>query len=158
MKTRVSLKYFATDCLWKPFTDSNLLQTPSNLISFTVLVTLRPSTFFQFICFYFIYIWLKITHLHKKKYLYSYSNNRANWRQLCHWTGDAIFPERILQINVNKQADTHICSHIDPRNTQMNVSIPVQWNFWCSNPTCCRYILLSRHGHCKSTHFLIFLL
>ena len=66
MKTRVSLKYFATDCLWKPFIDSNLHQTPSNLISLTILVTVRPSTFFQFICFYFIYIWLKITHLHKK--------------------------------------------------------------------------------------------
>ena len=25
-------------------------------------------------------------------------------------------------------------------------------------PTCCRYILQSRHGHCKDTHFLIFLL
>ena len=28
----------------------------------------------------------------------------------------------------------------------------------CINPTCCRYILQSRHGHCKGTHFLIFLL
>ena len=26
------------------------------------------------------------------------------------------------------------------------------------NPTCCRYILQSRHRHCKGTHFLIFLL
>ena len=25
-------------------------------------------------------------------------------------------------------------------------------------PTCCRYILQSQHGHCKDTHFLIFLL
>ena len=27
---------------------------------------------------------------------------------------------------------THICSHIDQRNTQRNASIPVQWVFWCS--------------------------
>ena len=26
------------------------------------------------------------------------------------------------------------------------------------SPTCCRYILQSQHGHCKDTHFLIFLL
>ena len=23
----------------------------------------------------------------------------------------------------------------------------------CINPTCCRYILQSRHGHCKGSHF-----
>ena len=28
----------------------------------------------------------------------------------------------------------------------------------CINPTCYRYILQSRHGHCKGTLFLIFLL
>ena len=28
----------------------------------------------------------------------------------------------------------------------------------CINPTCCRYILQSGHGHYKCTHFLIFLL
>ena len=28
----------------------------------------------------------------------------------------------------------------------------------CTNPTCCRYILQSRHWHCKGTHFLILLL
>ena len=32
MKTRVSLKYFVNDCLWKKFFASNLSQTPSNLI------------------------------------------------------------------------------------------------------------------------------
>ena len=26
----------------------------------------------------------------------------------------------------------------------------------CINPTCYRYILQSRHGHCKGIHFLIF--
>ena len=31
MKTRVSLKYFVNDCLWKPFFASILLQTPSNV-------------------------------------------------------------------------------------------------------------------------------
>ena len=34
MKARVSLKYFVTDCLWKPFSDSESPQTPSNLIIF----------------------------------------------------------------------------------------------------------------------------
>ena len=47
MKTRVSLKYFVNDCLWKHFFDSNTPQTLSNLISLTVMVTLRPFTLFQ---------------------------------------------------------------------------------------------------------------
>ena len=46
MKTRVSLKYFVNDCLWKPFFDSNLPQTSSNLISLTILLTLKPFTLF----------------------------------------------------------------------------------------------------------------
>ena len=45
-KIRFSLKYFVTDCLWKPFIDSNSSQTPSNLISLTILVTLRFLTLF----------------------------------------------------------------------------------------------------------------
>ena len=40
-KTRVSLKYFATDSLSKPFFDSKLSQTPSNLISLIILVTVK---------------------------------------------------------------------------------------------------------------------
>ena len=40
MKTTVTAKYFVNDCLWKPFVDSNSSQTPSNLISLTILVTL----------------------------------------------------------------------------------------------------------------------
>ena len=46
MKTRVSLKYFVTDCPWKPAFDFKLLQTLSKLISLTILVTLRPFTLF----------------------------------------------------------------------------------------------------------------
>ena len=46
MKTRVILKYFVTDFLWKPFLHSNSSQTPSNLISLTILVTLRILTVF----------------------------------------------------------------------------------------------------------------
>ena len=42
MKTRVSLKYFVNDGLWKQFFASNLAQTLSNVISLTILVTLRP--------------------------------------------------------------------------------------------------------------------
>ena len=41
-KTRVSLKYSATDCPWKPFLDYNSAQTPSKSISLAILVTLRP--------------------------------------------------------------------------------------------------------------------
>ena len=33
MKTRVSLKYFVSYCLWKVFLDFNSPQTPLNLIS-----------------------------------------------------------------------------------------------------------------------------
>ena len=32
MKTKVTLKHFKTDCLWKHFFDSISSQTPSNLI------------------------------------------------------------------------------------------------------------------------------
>ena len=39
MKTRVSLKYFDNDCPRKQFFASNLPQTPSSLISLTILVT-----------------------------------------------------------------------------------------------------------------------
>ena len=42
MKTIASLKYFVNDCLWKHLFASNLPQTPSNLISLKILVTLRP--------------------------------------------------------------------------------------------------------------------
>ena len=46
-KTGVSLRYFVSYCLWKLFFDSNSPQTPSNLISVTFLVTLRPFTWFS---------------------------------------------------------------------------------------------------------------
>ena len=46
MKTRVSLKYFVNDCFGKPPFDSNSPQIPLNLISLTILVTLRPFTLF----------------------------------------------------------------------------------------------------------------
>ena len=46
MKTRVSLKYFVSYCLFKLFFDSNAPQTLSNLISLTFLVPLRPFTLF----------------------------------------------------------------------------------------------------------------
>ena len=42
MKTRVSVKYFVNDCLWKQFFASNLPQTPPNLIYLTIFVTPRP--------------------------------------------------------------------------------------------------------------------
>ena len=44
MKTRVCLKYFVKDSLWKLFNASNWPQAPSNLIPLTVLETLRPFT------------------------------------------------------------------------------------------------------------------
>ena len=47
MKTRVSLKHFVNDRLWKTFLDSTWPGIPSNLISLTILVTLRPSTLFK---------------------------------------------------------------------------------------------------------------
>ena len=60
------------------------------------------------------------------------------------------------------QKHTHLfTSHIHQRNTQGNTSIPVS-EFSGAQciilATYCRYILQSRHGHCKGTHFLIFLL
>ena len=46
MKARVSLRHFVNDYLWKQFFASNSSQTPSDLISLTILVTLRPFTQF----------------------------------------------------------------------------------------------------------------
>ena len=46
METRVTLKYFVNGGLWKQFFASNSTQTSSNLISLTILVTLRPYTQF----------------------------------------------------------------------------------------------------------------
>ena len=47
MKTRVSLKYFVSYSVCKLFCDSNSLQTPSNIISLTFLVTVRILTLFN---------------------------------------------------------------------------------------------------------------
>ena len=44
METRISLKYFVNGSLWKDVFASNSPKTPSNLISLTILVTLRPFT------------------------------------------------------------------------------------------------------------------
>ena len=46
-KTRVCLKYFVHDCLWKQFLLQFLLFVLSNLIYLTILVTLRPLTQFK---------------------------------------------------------------------------------------------------------------
>ena len=46
MKTRVSLKYFVNDFLWEQFLAFKSPQTPSNLISLTILLILRPFTQF----------------------------------------------------------------------------------------------------------------
>ena len=46
METKVSLKYFVNGRLWKHFFASNSPQTPLNLISWPILVSLRPFTQF----------------------------------------------------------------------------------------------------------------
>ena len=46
MKTRVSLKYFVIDCLWKPFFGSNWLQTHLKLDFLVISGTLMPFTLF----------------------------------------------------------------------------------------------------------------
>ena len=40
LRKLVSLKYFATGCLWKPLFDINLPHTPLNLISLAISVAL----------------------------------------------------------------------------------------------------------------------
>ena len=47
MKTRLCPIYFVHDCLWKQFFASNLPQASSNLIFWTILVTMRLYTQFQ---------------------------------------------------------------------------------------------------------------
>ena len=47
MKTRVTLKYLLNDYLWKHFFHFNSPPTLPNLISLTILVTLRHFTRFQ---------------------------------------------------------------------------------------------------------------
>ena len=42
VETRVSLEYFVNDSPWKHAFASNSPETSSNLISWTILVTLRP--------------------------------------------------------------------------------------------------------------------
>ena len=44
MKTRANRRCFVNDCLWKHFFGTNSTQTPSNLISSTILVTPRHLT------------------------------------------------------------------------------------------------------------------
>ena len=46
INTRVFLKYFVPDCLWKQFLASNSPQTPLSLICLTILVNLRSLTQF----------------------------------------------------------------------------------------------------------------
>ena len=48
MKTRVSLKYFVTGCLSKPYFDFKLTQTPSNVVSPAISVTAIPFKLFKF--------------------------------------------------------------------------------------------------------------
>ena len=47
-----------------------------------------------------------------------------------------------------------------PKNIFVVMKVNYQLNDHTINNsvTCCRYILQSRHGHCKGTHFLYFLL
>ena len=45
-KTRLCLKYFVHECLWKQFFANNFPWTPLNLICLTILVTLRHLTQF----------------------------------------------------------------------------------------------------------------
>ena len=62
---------------------------------------------------------------------------------------------------MNKLADTHTFVHTLIKETLKGTPPFLCSEFsgvHCINPTCCRYILQSRHGHCKGTHFLIFLL
>ena len=47
IKTRVNVKYFVNDCLWKQSFASDSHQTSSNLFSLTILETLRPFTLFK---------------------------------------------------------------------------------------------------------------
>ena len=47
MKTKVCLKCFVHNCLRKQFFASKFPQRPSNLISFTIFVTLMPLAPFQ---------------------------------------------------------------------------------------------------------------
>ena len=71
------------------------------------------------------------------------------------------YPERILPINVHKLANTHTFVHTLTKEILKGTP-----PFLCGelsgvqsiNPACCRYILQSLYVHCKSTHFLIFLL
>ena len=48
VKTIVSLEFFVSDCLWKPFLDCKLAQVPLNLMLLTILVTVRPWFFTWF--------------------------------------------------------------------------------------------------------------
>ena len=50
MKTKVFLKYFVRDFIWKTFLASKLSQIPSNLVFLKIFLTLMSLTQFQIRC------------------------------------------------------------------------------------------------------------
>ena len=94
-------------------------------------------SFILFIYFHFIYSWLKITHLHTKKSLYSLYSNNIELTDVNSVTEQVMqsFPNQFLksfeQADRHTHTHSHICTHIHQSITPGNASIPVQWVFWC---------------------------
>ena len=106
---------------------------------------------------------LKLHFLQKKKSSYSLCNNRIELIDVNSATEEEMesFLRQFLLINASKFVATYIFVHTLIKETLKGTA-----SFLCSefsgvnptNPTPCRYILQSLHGHCKGTHFLLFLL
>ena len=93
------------------------------------------SKIYLFICFHFIYSWLKITHLHTKKSLYSlYSNNieLIDINSVTEQEMQSVPNQFLKSMWTSWQTHTHICTYIHQSTTPANSSIPMQWVFWWS--------------------------
>ena len=100
-------------------------------------ITHSYKLFIYLFYFHFIYSWLKITHLHKKKSLYSLYSNNIELVDVSSFTEQEMqsFPNQFFKsmwTSWQTHTHTHICTHIHQSTTPGNASIPVQWVFWCS--------------------------
>ena len=95
---------------WKPFKNDE-----------KCFVFHLKSSFCLFIYFYFIYSWLKITHLHKKKSLYSLYSNNIELTDVNSVTEQKMqsFPKEFLKsMWTNWQTHTHLFTHSSKKHAR----------------------------------------
>ena len=124
--------------------------------------------FVLFIYFHLLTIDLKLLIYTKKKYLYNFYSKNIELIDVNSVTEQEMqsFPNQFLKsMWTSKQTHTHRFVHTFIK-APFQGTPPFLWSEFfgvhCINPACCKcinvHILQSRHGHCKDTDFLIFLL